>query len=153
MTKDWSFSFSTSPSSEYSGLISFWIDWFDLAAQGTLKRLLQHHSWKASILRHSVFFIVQLSHPNRLPFGSDSKESACNVGNPGSIPGSGRYPTEGNGYPLQYSFLENSMDRGAWQTTVHGVAKSQTRLNNTFISTPIHDYWTNHSFDYMDLRR
>jgi len=62
--KYWSFSFSISPSNEYSGLISFRIDWFDLfAIQGTLKNLLQHHSSKASILRHSAFFIVHLSHP------------------------------------------------------------------------------------------
>ena len=54
---------SISPSNEYSGLISFRIDWFDLAAQGTLKSLLQHHSSKASILRRSALFIVQLSHP------------------------------------------------------------------------------------------
>ena len=61
--KDWSFSFSISPSNEQSGLISFRMDWLDLlAVQGTLKRLLQHHS-KASILWCSVFFIVQLSHP------------------------------------------------------------------------------------------
>ena len=60
--KYWSFSFSISPSNEYSGLISFRIDWFDLlAVQGTLKRLLQHHSSKASIIQHSTFFIVQLS--------------------------------------------------------------------------------------------
>ena len=60
----WSFSFSISPSSEYSGLISFRMDWLDLhAVQGTLKSLLQHHSSKASILWHSAFFIVQLSHP------------------------------------------------------------------------------------------
>ena len=64
--KYWSFSFSISPSSEYSGLISFRIDWLDLlAVQGTLKNLLQHHSSKASILRCSAFFIVQLSHPHR----------------------------------------------------------------------------------------
>ena len=62
--KYWRFSFSLSPSNEYSGLISFRIDWFDLpAVQGTLKRLLQHHSSKASVLQHSAFFIVQLSHP------------------------------------------------------------------------------------------
>ena len=62
--KYWSFSFSISPSNEYSGLISFRIDWFDLlAGQGTLKSLLQHHGSKASILWHSAFFIVQLSHP------------------------------------------------------------------------------------------
>ena len=62
--KYWSFSFSISPSSEYSGLISFRIDWFDLpTVQGTLKRLLQHHSSKASVLWRSAFFMVQLSHP------------------------------------------------------------------------------------------
>ena len=60
--KCWSFSFTISPSNEYSGLISFRIDWFDLlAVQGTLKSLLQHHSSKASILQHSVFFIVTLT--------------------------------------------------------------------------------------------
>ena len=61
---NWSFSFSISPSNEYSGLISFRIDWFDLfAVQGTLKSLLQHHSSKASVLRRSAFFMAQLSHP------------------------------------------------------------------------------------------
>ena len=60
----WSFSFSISPSSEYSGLISLRMDWLDLlAVQGTLKSLLQHHSSKASILQRSAFFTVQLSHP------------------------------------------------------------------------------------------
>ena len=60
------------------------------------------------------------------PSGSNSKESACNE----SIPRSGRYPGEGNCYPLQYSCLEHSMDRGAWQATVHGVAKSRTQLRD-----------------------
>ena len=64
------------------------------------------------------------------PSGSDGKESACNVGEPGSIPGSGRSPGEGNGYPLQYSCLGNPMDRGAWWATVHRVTKSQTGLSN-----------------------
>ena len=64
--KDWSFSFSISPCNEYSGLISFMIDWFELAVQGTLKSLLQHHSLKASILWHSAFFMVQNSHPYNL---------------------------------------------------------------------------------------
>ena len=64
VAKYWSFSFSISPSNEYSGLISFRMDWLDLlVVQGTLKSLLQHHSSKASILRHSAFFMVQLSHP------------------------------------------------------------------------------------------
>ena len=56
------------------------------------------------------------------PGGSDGKESACHVGNPGSIPGLGRSPGEGKGYTLQYSYLENSMDREAWQALVHGVS-------------------------------
>ena len=62
------------------------------------------------------------------PGGSNGKAFACNVGYPALIPGSGRSPGEGNGYPFQYSCLENFMDRGAWQATVHGVAKSQTGL-------------------------
>ena len=62
--KDWSFGFSLSPSNEYSGLISFRIDWFDLlAVQGALKSLLQHHNSKASILQYSTFFMILLSHP------------------------------------------------------------------------------------------
>ena len=64
------------------------------------------------------------------PGDSDSKESVHNVGDPGSIPASRRSPGEGNGNPLQYSCLENSMDRGAGQATVHGIAKSQTRLSD-----------------------
>ena len=68
--------------------------------------------------------------------GSDSKESAYNAGDSGLIPGFGRSPREGNGNPLQYSCLENPMDRRAWQATVHGVAKSGTRLRNTHFSNP-----------------
>ena len=90
--KYWSFSFSISPSNEYSGLISFRIDWFDL------------------LFHNSVAF--------------------SNV-----LEGSDIY-TEGNGNPLQYSCLENPMDGGAWQATVHGVAKSQTRLSDfTYLLT------------------
>ena len=60
------------------------------------------------------------------PGGSDSKEFTCNVEDLGSIPGLGRFPGEGIGYPLQYSCLENSMDRGAWQATIHGATQSHT---------------------------
>ena len=60
-----------------------------------------------------------------IPGGSDGKESACNAGDPGSIPGLGTSPGEGNGNPFQYPCVENSMDRGAWQATIYGVAKSQ----------------------------
>ena len=68
--------------------------------------------------------------PLGFPGGSDGKASAWNAGDPGSIPGSGRSPGEGNGNPLQYSCLENPTDRGAWWATIHGVAKSQTRLSD-----------------------
>ena len=64
------------------------------------------------------------------PGGSDGKEFACNVGDLGSIPGLGRFPEGGHGNPLQYSCLENPMDRGACLATVHGVAKSWTRLKD-----------------------
>ena len=66
----------------------------------------------------------------RLPRGSVVKNLPANAGDAGSIPGSGRSPGGGNGNPLQYSCLENSMDRGAWQATVHGVTKSRTRLSD-----------------------
>ena len=65
------------------------------------------------------------------PGGSEGKESACNVGDLGSIHGLRRSPGEGNGNPLQYSCLENPIDRGAWQITVHGVTKSQTWLSDS----------------------
>ena len=64
------------------------------------------------------------------PGSSAVKASASNAGDPGWIPGLGRSPGEGNGNPLQYSCLENPMDRGAWRATVHGVTKSQTRLRD-----------------------
>ena len=66
------------------------------------------------------------------PGGSDGRESACSAGDPGSVPGLGRSPGEGNGYPLQYSCLENPMDRGAWRAAVHGVAVTQIRLSEDF---------------------
>ena len=70
------------------------------------------------------------------PGGSDGKASAYNTGDPGSIPGSGRSPEEGNGNPLQYSCLENPVDGGTWQATVHGVAKSWIPLSDfTFTVT------------------
>ena len=75
---------------------------------------------------------------NGLPGGSDGKVSAYNVGDTGSIPGSGRSPGEGIGNPLQYSCLENPMDRGAWLAIVHGVTKSCPWISNfTFIFTTL----------------
>ena len=76
-----------------------------------------------------------------LPGGSEVKASAWNAGDPGSIPGSGRSPGEGNGNPLQYSWLENPMEGGAWYPTVHGVAKSWTRLSEfTFTFTHLSNF-------------
>ena len=75
--------------------------------------------------------------------------SACNAGDPGSIPELGRSPGEGNGNPLQYSCLENPMDRGAWWATVHRVTKSRTRLSNfTF-----HYYRTERVRDCVSVRQ
>ena len=117
--KYWSFSFNSSPSKEYSGLISFRIDWFDLlAVQGTLQESSPTPQFKN---------INSLAHASNLgfPCGSAGKESTCNAGDLGLIPGLGRSAGEGNGYPLQYSGLENSMD-----CIVLGVAKSWTWLSN-----------------------
>ena len=68
------------------------------------------------------------------PGGSNGKESASNAGDWGSVPGLGRSPGEGNGYPLQYSYLENSLERGAWRAIAHGIAKSHTQLTNASTS-------------------
>ena len=68
--------------------------------------------------------------------GLDSTESACNEGDLGSIRGLGRFLRGGHGNPLQYSCLENSMDRGSWRTTVHGVTKSQTQVSDTVLQNP-----------------
>ena len=78
----------------------------------------------------SSFALILSQAWTTFPRGSDSKASAYNVGDRGSIPGSGRSSGEGNANPLQYSCLENPMDGGAWQATVHEVAKSQTRLSD-----------------------
>ena len=84
-------------------------------------------TWSNVILGGSVWvFLDLLTSKWGFPGGSDDKESVCNAGDSGSIPGSGRSLGEGNGYPLQYSCLRNPMDRGAWWATVHGVAKSRT---------------------------
>ena len=77
----------------------------------------------------SVFFLIPVI--VGFPGASDSEESACNAGDLGLIPGLGRSPGEGNGFPLQYSCLGNPMDRGAWQTAVHGVSKSRTWPNDS----------------------
>ena len=79
------------------------------------------------------------------PGSSVGKESACNAGDPGSIPEMERYPGEGNGYPLQYSCLGNPMDRGAWPAIVHGVPKSRTQLTEWHVIWITHKYMLNYS--------
>ena len=87
--------------------------------------------WVLLPLGHVLLFYLIVNKVDLgFPGGSDGKASAYNVGDPASIPGSGRSPGEGNGNPLQQSCLENSMDGGAWWATVHGVTKSQTRLSD-----------------------
>ena len=84
---------------------------------------------KAMVSSVSLGMYLVYIRPKSFPGGSDDKESACNAGDPGLNPGSGRSPGEGNGNPLQYSCLENPMDRGAWRATVSGVVESQTLLS------------------------
>ena len=83
---------------------------------------------KTFVAFYSDLLIPTLGDYRGFPGGSDGEESACNAGDPGSIPGLGRAPGEGHGNPLQYSCLENPMDRGTWMATVHRVAKSLTQL-------------------------
>ena len=107
----WTFSFSISPSNEHPGLISFRMDWLDLlAVQGTLKSLLQHYSSKASIHWCSAFFLVQLSYACM----TTGKTSALT-----------KQTFVGKVMSLFFNMLW-----GAWQATVHEVAKSQTRLSS-----------------------
>ena len=93
-------------------------------------RLLPKTKWKPLKSSKQMSYFRVLSKRMGFPGGSDGKESACNVGDPGSIPGLGRVPGEGNAYPVQYSCLENSMNRGTQWATVHGFTKSQTQLSD-----------------------
>ena len=87
-------------------------------------QILYQLGHQGSLSINSVYLYI----PMCFPGGSDGKESVCNAGDLGSIPGLEQSPEEGNGNPVLYSCLENPMDRGAWQATVHGVAKRRTRL-------------------------
>ena len=105
------------------------LGWEDLLEKG----MATHSSILASPAPHTKKGLKVIL---GFPGGSEVKASACNAGDPGSIPGSGRSPGEGNGNPLQYSCLENPMDRGAWWATVHGFAEIRIQLSNfTFYST------------------
>ena len=136
--KDWSFSFNISPSNEYSGLISFRIDWLDLlAVQGTLKSLLQHHSSKASILRPSAFFMVQLSHP----YMTIGKTIAFT-----------RWPFVGKVISLFFNILSKLvivfLPRSkrpliSWlQSHLHWFSCSQNKISHVFCCFPIYLPWS-----------
>ena len=86
-------------------------------------RLLLHQLYRIAIELYNIFICTYRG-------DSDGKESACNTGDPSAIPGLGRSPGGGHGNALQYPCLENPMDRGAWRATVHGVAKSGTRVRD-----------------------
>ena len=100
-----------------------------------------HGSWCTRVtpicgrsVTHATRQLQELLFPGgpSFPGGSDGKASACNAGDPGSVPGSGRAPAVGNSNPLQSSCLENSVDTGAWWSAVHGVVKSRTRLSDEY---------------------
>ena len=94
-----------------------------------------HTSYERCILSHVLVLDLVRTTIWGFPHGSDGKESVCNAGDLGLIPGSGRSPGKGNGYPLQYSCLENVVDRGTWWATVRGVTKSWTQLSDLTILT------------------
>ena len=116
---------------------------------GTVHRVAKSWTglrWLSSTCTHARCFHITvinfLVHKMGFPGGSDSKASACNVGDLGLIPGLGRSHVEGNGNPFQYSCLENYMDRGAWRATVYGIPKSQAKLSDL---THPHTYvWKNY---------
>ena len=87
------------------------------------------HAQRIPLVKQNLSEITSYTSPMKFLGGPDGKESACNVGDPSSVPGSGRSPGEGNGNPFPYSCLENSMGRGTWQAPVHGVAKNWMQLS------------------------
>ena len=117
----------------YSSNVIYHIDWFEYVESSLNPRDKSHmiivNSQLNMLKNWFVSILLRLLHLCLFPGGSEVKASTCNIGDVGSIPGSGRSPGEGNGNPLQYSCLENPMGGGAWQATVHGVTKSRTRLN------------------------
>ena len=195
--KYWSFSFIISPSDEYSVLILFWIDWLDLAVQGTFKSLLQHHSSKVSILQHLAFFIVQLSHPYMTTWGGNHNFDCINFcpscwwchqiispsvtscsSCPQSFPASGSFPmsklfaSSGQSigasasarvlpvniqgwFPLGLTglipLLSKGLPRDLSSTTIGKHKFLALSLYYGPTLTSAHDYWKNHSFDYMNL--
>ena len=108
----------------HSNILAWEIPWTE--EPGGLQSMTSQESDMTLQLNHYYQYSKAFMYCRGFPGGLDGKESACNPGNQGSIPGSGRSPGEGNGNPLQHCFLENSMDRGGWQATIHWVTKSKT---------------------------
>ena len=109
-------------------------------------KTLDHHIQCSLPLAHQLMLLARWLQHQGFPGGLHGKESACQAGELGSIPGSGRCPGEGNGNPLQYSCLENPMDRGAWWATVHGVSKRQTQPSDPHFHTLIFARFIRHYY-------
>ena len=134
----WIFLFWTSHTNKIIHYVIF-CDW-PLSLRIMLLRFIHVVAWISTFfLLITEYFLYKYTTLYSFPHGSDSKESTCNVGDLGSIPGSRRSPREANGYPLHYSGLENPMDRGAWRATVHGVTKSWMQLTHKHTHTTL--YW------------
>ena len=108
---------ATAEFSKFAGILSAALSQHHFSGFGIAQLEFHHHS--INLLREQTPF------QGDFPGGSDGKESACNAGDPGSIPGLGRSPGERNGNPLQYSYLENSIDRGAWWTTLQSMGSQR----------------------------
>ena len=116
------------PISFFLHKMSYTVSVFHLAIYSRNHSISVNKSLSHSILQQHLFTPLYV-YNRGFPGDSEDKASACNAGDPGTIPGLGRSPGEGNGNPLQYPCLENPMDRGAWRATVHGVTKSRKRLS------------------------
>ena len=114
-----------------------------------LKRM--HLSLNDSPCLFLLWYLVMLFRSYGFPGGLDVKAYACNAGDLGSIPGSRRSPGEGNGNPLQYSFLENPMDGGAWWAAVHAVPKNRTQLREQFFMQTVHLSFYTHTHTHTRL--
>ena len=148
----------------HSSILAWVIPWTDepggIQSMGSQR---VGHDWATATvlvagLLSVVLIMLKYAPSMGFPDSSVGKESACNAGDMALIPESGRSPGEENGYPLQYSCLENSKDRGAWRATVHGIKKSWTKLSNwecmcvryctnyflRIIASTLHNFWGHH---------